>query len=430
MHLPSALPARETILGLYRNRAERVHAFLHFILSGVEQQERVFAVLDDATLALARSVVEYATDRAPPKRFRSMRAEVFEERGPMDADRAVELVVSEAKRWLGRPSARPMRVVVDLHYVLSVLSSRHEVPEIAERISTLVARYRVICLCLLYAKHLPAGRLDTFLESFSRILVAEPLLATDGHGATSSGGEEIDAVLDRLLLSDEAVLERSAAEAHHGFEELDVRAFPNIVADGILVLDRDLVCRYVSPSLRLRFDGSSRVSRGTALSELLPSQTYEHAAWAFERLAADTLAEGEAVARLIPLSFVHCDGTMLQFEASVSPLAAYGRVHGFVCVLRRITEDGEEPQRVNGPKTPEPPRLRWRQLPRQFVEARSLTGREAEVLELTMNEWSTADIAQRLGIALTTVKTHRTHGYRKLGVRGRFGLLRFAETEQ
>jgi DNA-binding NarL/FixJ family response regulator len=56
----------------------------------------------------------------------------------------------------------------------------------------------------------------------------------------------------------------------------------------------------------------------------------------------------------------------------------------------------------------------------------ALTSREREVLQLTVEGHSGADIAERLFISPRTVETHRANLMRKLGVRNQKELVRYA----
>ena len=58
----------------------------------------------------------------------------------------------------------------------------------------------------------------------------------------------------------------------------------------------------------------------------------------------------------------------------------------------------------------------------------SLTGREVEVLTLTVRGLTNRDIAKNLGIREITVKVHLRNVYRKIGVRNRAQAVRFAMT--
>ena len=55
-----------------------------------------------------------------------------------------------------------------------------------------------------------------------------------------------------------------------------------------------------------------------------------------------------------------------------------------------------------------------------------LTNREREVLQLTAQGLSTAEIGERLSISPRTAETHRTNLQRKLGLQGTADLVRFA----
>jgi DNA-binding NarL/FixJ family response regulator len=72
--------------------------------------------------------------------------------------------------------------------------------------------------------------------------------------------------------------------------------------------------------------------------------------------------------------------------------------------------------------TPTDPADRFDYLP----EADILTAREAEVLQLLQEGMTNAQIAHELSIGLETVRTHARNIYRKLGIKTRRDLARFA----
>lgn len=55
-----------------------------------------------------------------------------------------------------------------------------------------------------------------------------------------------------------------------------------------------------------------------------------------------------------------------------------------------------------------------------------LTRREQEVLRLIFKEMTTVQIADELGITVSTVETHRRNLFRKAGVRSSIGLVKEA----
>jgi DNA-binding CsgD family transcriptional regulator len=66
--------------------------------------------------------------------------------------------------------------------------------------------------------------------------------------------------------------------------------------------------------------------------------------------------------------------------------------------------------------------LQRRLIPRRRAQGASevdLSGREAEILALVAEGLSTKEIAYRLGVSVSTVKTHRKKIYQKLGVNRR-----------
>ncbi|GAB2576438.1 response regulator transcription factor [Spirosoma areae] len=56
----------------------------------------------------------------------------------------------------------------------------------------------------------------------------------------------------------------------------------------------------------------------------------------------------------------------------------------------------------------------------------TLTPRELDVLHLIVAELTTAQIADRLGVSVATIETHRRHLLRKAGVRSVVGLVKEA----
>jgi DNA-binding NarL/FixJ family response regulator len=58
--------------------------------------------------------------------------------------------------------------------------------------------------------------------------------------------------------------------------------------------------------------------------------------------------------------------------------------------------------------------------------APAVTARESEVLHLVSQGYSNKEIAARLGVSIKTIEVHKAHAMRKLGLRGRIELLRYA----
>ncbi len=60
------------------------------------------------------------------------------------------------------------------------------------------------------------------------------------------------------------------------------------------------------------------------------------------------------------------------------------------------------------------------------LQGPSVSKREKEVLQLISEEHTTAEIAEKLFISVTTVETHRKNMLKKLGLRNTAGLMRYA----
>ena len=58
-----------------------------------------------------------------------------------------------------------------------------------------------------------------------------------------------------------------------------------------------------------------------------------------------------------------------------------------------------------------------------------LTPREIEVARMVAEGSTNREVSERLAISAGTVKVHLHHIYRKLNVRGRTGLMRYARTK-
>ncbi|MFO7781565.1 MAG: LuxR C-terminal-related transcriptional regulator [Spirochaetia bacterium] len=455
MHLPSALDARESVLCLYRSKSERMHAAVHFLLSGLERDERLLTIFDTGTEDAIWSLLSHLGAGDDSSRYRRLSAESFVEQAPVDPESAVALIRRAASGWHGRPSRRPVRVAVDLHYLLVSLGSDRGIPALSSQLSDLTAELPVILLCVLFVEHIPRRGLGAFLRGFSRICASESLVAgsppvsAGNAGTAGDNSDELDAVLNRLVLSDEVVLERIVASGRARDTGIEARAFLHVAADPILILDRELTVEYASPSLAARFREGQRCRRGAPLATCLSGAGYRQAEDAFRTLASESLSGNRPLFAIITLTFAGVEADRV-FEASVAPLLACGRDRGYVCLLREVGETERAGDTERAGYTPpgtaakrasiRPPSAEatgrvasygaraWRELPRRVVDGRSITPREVEILELTLNGSTAREIAEHLAIAPVTVKKHRSNGYRKLGIHNRFELYSLADT--
>lgn len=63
---------------------------------------------------------------------------------------------------------------------------------------------------------------------------------------------------------------------------------------------------------------------------------------------------------------------------------------------------------------------------KSYTEAlKMLSPREAEVLELVEQGYLNYEIAEKMSLSVRTVQTHRNNICRKLGVKGRLGLIKW-----
>jgi DNA-binding CsgD family transcriptional regulator/PAS domain-containing protein len=426
-----------------------MHATVHFLLSGLERDERLLTILDTETAEASWSLLSHLGAGDDTSRYRRLSAESFVEQAPVDPDAAVALIRRAASGWHGRPSRRPVRIVVDLHYLLVSLGSDRDIPALSRHLSDLAAELPVILLCVLFVEHIPRRGLGAFLRGFSRICPSEssgagyPRVSTGTAGAPSGNSEELDAALNRLLLSDEVVLERIVAAGRARGTGIDARTFLHVAADPILILDRELTVEYASPSFASRFKEGQRCRRGAPLATCLSGAGYRQAEVAFRTLASQSVSENRPLFAIITLAFAGGEADRV-FEASVTPLLACGRDRGYVCLLREMRETkraGDFPRGTGTRRTlihKHSPGTTgrvasygvraWRELPRRIVDGRSISTREAEILELTLNGSTAREIAEHLSIAPVTVKKHRSNAYRKLGIHNRFELYTLADT--
>jgi DNA-binding NarL/FixJ family response regulator len=112
----------------------------------------------------------------------------------------------------------------------------------------------------------------------------------------------------------------------------------------------------------------------------------------FVKKLLGTASESEYAAHLLQR-----DGTRVVVEISSVPLVDDGRIVGVFGIAR--TEDEEMPATTNA--------------------LAGLTPRQIQVLQLLAQGCSTAQVAQRLGIAHETVRNHVRGVFRRLGVHSR-----------
>ncbi|MFP4206650.1 MAG: LuxR C-terminal-related transcriptional regulator [Spirochaetaceae bacterium] len=418
MYFPSSLDVGERLLCLYHTKTERMRAVLHYVLRGVERDERLLTVLDRVTTQTVEVLCGYVDPRSEGLWRRSVHAESFVDEAPLEPADIAARISRGITGWRGRRSQRPVRVILDVHYLLVSLCRPRDAVELSRLLRGLAAELPVIFVCLLFMEHVPRTGLRSFLNGFSRIVS----LCAAEHGRRRECSEELDAALDRLVLSDERAYVEGAIRCP------DARTFLHIAPDAFLIVDRVLRVRYASPNLTRAL--SVAVQSGTPLSGILRATDYRRVEAGLRRLAESGCGPWEPTSvSLLRLAFRSKAGEPVEFEASVAPVVSARHFFGYICILRPLAAEG-----TSGAAAPKREADRadrcadeWLSVPREVTACARVSRREREVLELTVNGMSTARIAERLSIALTTVKKHRTNAYQKLGIRDRFDLLRLSQ---
>jgi DNA-binding NarL/FixJ family response regulator len=200
----------------------------------------------------------------------------------------------------------------------------------------------------------------------------------------------------RVLLADDQALVRSGfrmilesrpeievvGEAEDGFEAIEAtrRLLPDVILMDVRMPNLD----GVEATRRL-------VARGTD-SRILILTTFDLDEYVYEAIRAG--ASGFLLKDVRPQELVDAIHIVAKGDALLAP-----------SITRRLLDRFAE-QAPQDPAKP-PPQLE------------SLTERELEVLKLIAKGWSNAELAERLFLSETTVKTHVSSVLRKLGLRDR-----------
>jgi DNA-binding NarL/FixJ family response regulator len=200
----------------------------------------------------------------------------------------------------------------------------------------------------------------------------------------------------RVLLADDQALVRSgfrmilearpelevAGEAEDGFEAIEEtrRLLPDVILMDIRMPNLD----GVEATRRL-------VARGTD-SRILILTTFDLDEYVYEAIRAG--ASGFLLKDVRPQELVDAIHVVAKGDALLAP-----------SITRRLLDRFAEQAPQDDPEPP--PQLA------------SLTERELEVLKLVAKGWSNAELAEKLFVSETTVKTHVSSVLRKLGLRDR-----------
>ena len=200
----------------------------------------------------------------------------------------------------------------------------------------------------------------------------------------------------KVLLADDQALVRSGfrmilearpelevvGEAEDGFEAIEAtrRLLPDVILMDVRMPNLD----GVEATRRL-------VARGTD-SRVLILTTFDLDEYVYEAIRAG--ASGFLLKDVRPQELVDAINVVAKGDALLAP-----------SITRRLLDRFAE-QAPGDPAKP-PPQLE------------ALTGRELEVLKLVARGWSNAELAEKLFLSETTVKTHVSSVLRKLGLRDR-----------
>lgn len=117
----------------------------------------------------------------------------------------------------------------------------------------------------------------------------------------------------------------------------------------------------------------------------------------------------------------------------VVPIAAVASFLVAVLLVGLLTASASTPMQapVAPAAAPDPDPSAWQEeLCRQAVEGLDVSAREFEVLPLAYRGFTSANIARNLSVSESTVKTHLTHLYRKLGIHSRQDLIALVDSKR
>lgn len=199
-----------------------------------------------------------------------------------------------------------------------------------------------------------------------------------------------------ILLEPFQLLRESIQAALSSSEDLEIAVEPSGSPDSLT---------------RLRHPPPDVVLMGADLVEADGVESVRRVVQVFAGVPVVVLAHDASPASLLAAVRAGASGHVLGSLAGTAlPSAIRAAAHGWFVidpvVARRLPEQITPPLPING----------WRGPPRVDPSAlRSLSRREAEVLQLLAQGMRNKEIAAALHLSLGTVKTHLRHAYRRLG---------------